>query len=288
MGYGVYSEESRTTRSFHEGYSTKSAQEIFTSRAMHPSMNPYQATMRESRDSNEHPNSVPIIFALDVTGSMGSIPHKLIVDGLPTIMSTIIKAGILDPQLMFLAIGDHVYDTAPLQVSQFESNDELLDRWLTRVWVEEGGGGNEGESYSLAHYFAAYHTSLDSFEKRGQKGFLFTVGDEPTLKEYPKRVMDEIIGNGETRSHTYQELLDKARETYHVYHLHVREGSNGKSERVMSGWREMLGESLIIVENKNDIPVTLARIVAEVSGRSTTTSTNQVSIPSSKEEMQML
>lgn len=38
--------------------------------------------IRECRDSEEHPESLPIIIALDVTGSMGMVPHSLITGGL--------------------------------------------------------------------------------------------------------------------------------------------------------------------------------------------------------------
>ena len=47
------------------------------------------------------------ILALDVTGSMGSIPHYLVKDGLPNIMDGLIKKGIADPQVLFMGIGDH-------------------------------------------------------------------------------------------------------------------------------------------------------------------------------------
>ncbi|MGR9053887.1 MAG: hypothetical protein ACU84J_14670, partial [Gammaproteobacteria bacterium] len=174
MGYGSYSLEQRTIRSEKLGYTTKSAREIFRQRSINSSMNPYGVRLRESRDSAEHPNSLSIVLALDVTGSMGSIPHHLVKQGLPHIMGNIMQHGIKDPQLLFLAVGDHECDRSPLQVGQFESNDELLDKWLTDVFLEGGGGGNEGESYLLAWYFAAFHTAIDCFEKRREKGFLFT------------------------------------------------------------------------------------------------------------------
>ena len=194
---------------------------------------------------------------------MGSIPLHLVRDGLPTIMQKIIDAGVKDPQVLFVAIGDHECDRAPLQVGQFESSDALLDHWLTKVWIESGGGGNGGESYSLAHYFAANHTSIDCFEKRGQKGFLFTIGDEPTLETYPARAIKNIMGTAEAKEYDKTELLEAAQKSYNVFHLHVKQGSNGRSEKVMNGWKEFMGDNLIIVEDKLEIPQTIAKIVVE-------------------------
>jgi len=263
MGGGRYSTVSRSVRATTDGFYTKSRQEIFKQRNVNNAMDPNGIDIRESRDSEEHPQSVAIILALDVTGSMGSIPHYLIKDGLPHIMDGIIQTGIKDPQMLFLGIGDHECDDSPLQVGQFESSDELLDHWLTKVWLEGGGGGNGGESYHLAWYFAAKHTSIDCLENRKQKGFLFTIGDEPVLKQISKRSLTDIMGpESEPMDYSSIELLDKAREMYNVYHLHLRQGSNGRREEVINGWRELMGDNLIIIERKEEVSNVVAEIVS--------------------------
>jgi len=261
MGNGSYSWSSRSARSESFGYKTKSAREIFSQRSINNAMNPNGVDIRESRDSNEHPNSLAIILGLDVTGSMGSIPHFLVREGLPHIMQSIIDQGIPDPQLLFLAVGDHECDRSPLQVGQFESSDELLDHWLTTVYLEGGGGGNAGESYHLAWYFAGFHTSIDCFEKRKQKGLLFTIGDEPVLPDLPIRNLKNIMGPGQYANFTNVELLDKAREMYIVKHLHLMQGSNGRNTRVIDGWKQLMCDDLILIERKEDVSSVIAEEV---------------------------
>src|SRR5438067_4285705 len=124
--------------------------EVFQQRDCHPLMSPHGLKMRESRDSPDHPNSLGIVFALDVTGSMGDIPQLLATRELPTFMKLVTACGIPDPQLLFMAIGDAFSDHAPLQVGQFESTAELMDQWLTWTYLEGGGGGSGEESYELA------------------------------------------------------------------------------------------------------------------------------------------
>ena len=83
MGNSSYDSSTRFSRAAASGYYLKSADDIFVQnkvRRIHESMDPSKAQLRESRDSKEHPLSVPIILALDVTGSMGEIPHYLIKD----------------------------------------------------------------------------------------------------------------------------------------------------------------------------------------------------------------
>ena len=263
MGGGFYSVGARSDRATEKGYATKAVHEIFSNRQVSKEMTSVGIEVRESRDSDEHPISVPIVLALDVTGSMGMVPHQLVKDGLPKIMGNIIQHGTPHPQLCFLAIGDHECDRSPLQAGQFESSDELLDKWLTEVYLEGGGGGNNGESYLLAWYFAAAHTAIDSWEKRQQKGFLFTIGDEPTLKDIPGSALTKIMGGGQHQDLTAAELLERARAKYNVYHIHTKETFSGSRQSVIDGWKQLMGDNCIVVESHQEIPNVISKIVAE-------------------------
>lgn len=262
MGYTSYNYTSRSARAESAGYFSEPIDKVFIQQKeqkVHESMKSQGIALRESRDSKEHPNTVPIIVALDVTGSMGHIPHLMIKEGLPTLVSTIIQRGIKDPAILFLAIGDHECDRYPLQVGQFESGDEELDMWLTRTFLEGRGGGNAGESYGLAYYFAANHTQLDA-TKRGQKGLLFTIGDEPFLKKYPTSALKEIMGKtvvSEKDSYSMEELLSQAMKTYDVYHISVEHGYRDTDP----AWRELLGEHLIVIKDHEKIPEIIAETV---------------------------
>jgi len=263
MGGGFYCSTARGLRAENLGYFSKSSAEIFDQKDINSSMNPHGVNIRESRDSKEHPKSLAIVLALDVTGSMGSVPHNLVKTGLPSIMEGIIKAGIPDPQLLFLGIGDHECDRCPLQVGQFESSDELLDRWLTDLYLEGGGGGNLGESYLLAWYFSGKHTAIDCLEKRGEKGFLFTIGDEPVLKNIPKTALKELMGEGQYDNFDANVLLERAREKYHVYHLHIRETGTGNNQGTIDGWTQLLGDHLIVVERHTQVAQIIIDIVSK-------------------------
>lgn len=261
MGGTRYDIDARYDRASRAGYGTKSAGEIFTQNAKrqaHPSMIPQGISFRESRDSEVHPNTVPVILGLDVTGSMGHIPHQLIKEGLPKLMGGIIQGGVPDPALLFLGIGDHECDNYPLQVGQFESGDEELDMWLTRTYIESGGGGNGGESYLLAWYFAAFHTRTDAFEKRNQKGILFTVGDEPFLKVLPASAIREIMGAGQ-QTYMHYELLEEAKKRYEVYHINVLHSD--QAIRANREWKELLGENCISIQDHRDIPEVITKII---------------------------
>jgi hypothetical protein len=273
MGFGTYSVTSSTMRGKANTAATAgltlsaSNAVLFKAREVNNAMSPFNIGVRESRDSAEHPNSLAIVLGLDVTGSMGSIPNFLIKDGLPAIMEKIMKGGEADPQVLFVGVGDHECDSAPLQVGQFESSDDLLDKWLKDTYLEGGGGGNNGESYSLAWYFAALYTSTDCFEKRGRKGLLFTIGDEPVLEYVPKHSLQNLFGKGQFQSYSSRELLDMAREKYDVYHINVKETTSGSRQSVIDGWKQLMSDNLIVVEKHKDIAQVIADTVLKLKGK---------------------
>jgi len=268
MGGGSYSTVNRSVRATAMNYATAPIHEVFTQqkeRRVHDSMDSTKIENREARDSEGHLNSFPLIIALDLTGSMGSIPHHLVKEGLPTLMSGIIQNGLKDPALLFLGVGDHETDGYPLQVGQFESGDEELDMWLTRTYIEGGGGGNGGESYSLAHYFAARHVQTDSWDKRKTKGILITIGDEPNLENYPTNAMKEVMGNGNIKTFTDKEMLEEAQEQWEVFHIYpVRYYERNDT---VDYWKQLLGERFFTVKDEAGIVEKIKEIVIKHSPR---------------------
>lgn len=244
MGYGAW--ESSTYTRMSAEYQTKTTQELF-SHEIKNHLDPKLVTVREARDSEDHPNSTPIILALDVTGSMGYIADYMAKRSLGTLMKSILDTQpISDPQVMFMGIGDINYDAAPLQVSQFESDTRIAEQ-LVDLWLEGGGGGNNFESYDLAWAFASQKTSTDCFEKRGEKGYLFTIGDELPPTTAGRLRLSEKCALDFTQDVSAEDLLAKAQEKYHVFHIIVEEGyyASHHKKRVFASWEDLIGKRAI-------------------------------------------
>ena len=222
--------------------------QVFTQSNINKLFDPKGVMLRESRDSEANPNSTAIILGIDVTGSMGMIAEALAVDGLGKLVEGLLtRLPVTDPHMMVMAIGDAFCDRAPLQVSQFETDIRIAEQ-LKSLWLEGGGGGNAFESYDIPWYFAGRRTSIDCFEKRGKKGYLFTVGDEPPP---PKGVsasdINAIFGGGEQQGYSSAEMLALAQEKYNVFHVIVEQGSYARTRpaEVKAAWNTILGKKVI-------------------------------------------
>lgn len=264
MGHSSWSNDAY--KHLRTNYSTKSTAQVFGNRSIDRDMSPRGVQFRESRDSAEHPESLAIGVFLDETGSMGSIPEMLVRHKLGNLMNTLIDHGVPDASVLFGGIGDQYSDNSPLQVGQFESGTDELNQWLTKIFLEGNGGGQSMESYSLAWLFFARHTSIDCFEKRNQKGFLFTIGDEGVHKALERDFLTDLLGYPFYEDISAEQLLAEAQRMYHVFHLHVTETSVGGSGDIIDGWRKLLQERLILVEDYNNIAEIIASTVAVVMG----------------------
>jgi hypothetical protein len=145
-----------------------------------------------------------------------------------------------------MGIGDVECDHSPLQVTQFEADIRLAEQ-LEIIFLEHGGGGNSYESYALAWYFASMLTSIDCFEKRNKKGYLFTIGDENPTPKLRKEHIAEVLGTGPQTDLVGSELLAMASRQYDVFHIMVEEGSHMRSDRdrVIQNWTNLLGQRAI-------------------------------------------
>ena len=247
----------------------RSTSSIFARRAIAPGLDPRGLVLRESRDSDLNPASNAIICALDVTGSMGMIADALARHGLGTLVEEILRRKpVSDPHVMCMGVGDSYCDQAPLQVTQFEADIRIAQQ-LQELWLEKGGGGNAFESYNLPWYFAAMHTAIDCFEKRGRKGYLFTVGDEEPPPSLLRDHVRRVTGDDVERNLAARDLLAMAGRMYHVFHVVVEEGSHAQVAlpQVMDRWTALLGQRVLRLADHTKLAEVIVSAIEVNEGR---------------------
>lgn len=234
-----------------------------TETATHPKMNP-KDVLRESRDSAAHPNSIAIKVMLDVTGSMNHIP-RLVQDNLHKLNDDL-KPVIDDPQILFGAVGDAKCDRGPLQVGQFESGIEMDDD-LTRFYLEGNGGGNGGESYELAIYFAARHTATDCFEKRQKRGYIFLIGDELPHRWVEPDEVASLMGDKIPDRIPVEDIVKEAQVKWNIFFM-IPEGSSHASEpTLLNRWAGLLGRENVLFFNPSNSAEVIARQIGICEGK---------------------
>lgn len=224
-------------------------EQVFRQTQCHPLMNPKGVKLRESRDGADHPQSQGIVFALDVSGSMGEIPRLMATQQLPSFMKVLVDCQVRDPQVLFMALGNATSDSAPLQVGQFESTAELMDQWLTWTYLE-GRGGGLGESYDLALYFLATHTEMDCMVKRNKRGYLFMTGDETPFSALSKHIVEGIIGDKLDDDIPMEEVVAEVQKTYIPFFIIPDQARARQCER---RWRDLLGDHVLVLESPVDV-----------------------------------
>jgi hypothetical protein len=230
-------------------------------RRVHQKMNPRGVRLRESRDSDAHPESRAVGVLLDVTGSMQEVP-RIVQQNLPRLMGLLLRNGYLDhPQILIGAIGDATCDHAPLQVGQFESGIEIEED-LGKLFLEGGGGGQVTESYELAMYFMARHTALDCFEKRGKRGYLFVIGDEAPYPRVKRKEVERLIGDKLQADLTTEELIGELKRSFDVYFILPKMTHHWNNKSVHRRWVKLLGQNVLRLAN----PAGICELIASTIG----------------------
>ncbi len=206
--------------------------------------------IREARDSEDSPESTPVIIGFDVTASMGYLAGELAKNSMDRLIEMILGSrAIKNPQILCSAIGDCKSDKAPLQVTQFESDIRIISELLD-LHLEGGGGGNGGESYNLLWYFASKHTVSDCFEKRGEKGFLVTVGDDNCHPDLSASEIKFVFADTVSYPVSNEELLREVRKKYNVIHIHI-EDENMPNDRIFDKWKTLLPGRASVIGKKD-------------------------------------
>jgi hypothetical protein len=233
-------------------------------RGVHPSLDPKGIEVRESRDSDEHPVTVPIIVA------------KMIQAKLPRLMGCFLddKAsgkrylGEGYPAILISALDDfdamcdmNGPSAGTIQVGQFESGMEIDDN-LTNLWLTDNGGGTYEESYELLLYFAAEKTVHDHWEKRKRKGYMFLIGDEHPYPMVRGHQVAKVFGD-RIQGITLEHVLARVQERYHVFMVIPNMTNHFDDPNLRKFWQNLLGQqNVILLEDPGKICEAIVGAVA--------------------------
>lgn len=237
-------------------------------------LSPKGVALRESRDSDAHPVTVPIAIFLDTTGSMQQVP-AIIEKSLSALMGTFLgdkasgKRYLGDgyPAVMIGAVDDYdamrgygpgIDGEGCLQVGQFESGIEI-DNDLERLWLTGRGGGTYDESYELALYMLARHTAHDHFEKRGRRGYAFIIGDEHAYPQVSAAQVRDVIGDTLQADIPLAEIVAEVKERYHLFFIIPNMTQHYDDPKLARYWVDLLGQQNVL---KLEEPAKICELIA--------------------------
>lgn len=268
MGYSSYTADAAVKlRTTADSRKSKSADDIFIapvgrSVSVHEvpkEVNPLGVVARESRDSEDHPNSKGIVVGFDTTASMGHFPKVFALEALPDLMSLLVQKDFCeDPQVLFAAFNDGTTGAHALQVGQFESGIEIDDD-LVRLPLQGGGGGTMEESSEMLIYWAARHTVMDCMEKRGEKGYLFILTDEKPYPTVNAQMVKRTIGDDLQGDMKTEEALAEAQKSFEVFCIFAKTYDPARGSMIRARWVDLLGaENVIDLQDAKGVAETIA------------------------------
>lgn len=240
MGYGSYTASDwaklRSSKQLNE---KQNVEEVFTKKSCDPRFNPRHIGMRECFDSEDHPHSTPIVVGLDVTGSMGYLAVKVAKESLNDLIMKLYSTDVIeDPALMCAAYGD-CWDKAPLQVTQFESDIRIAEQLLD-LFFENRGSGQVVPT--CLWEFLSRHTNIDAFNKRSQKGFVFTIGDDAFIRtDHVPETIATVIGDHIPDASVHS-ILKEVEKKFHVFHIMIGKDNN---KNILNGHRIVIDRDAV-------------------------------------------
>lgn len=238
---------------------------------IHPSLDPAYGGYRLSQDFDGQITQ-PVTIMLDVTGSnqrdaQTVWEHLPQLFGLLTVQNWV--KGHLNLQIG--GIGDATCDRFPLQLSPFEADGETLDKWISKLVLEGGGGGQSTESYALALWALANQNKLDVWA-HGGKGHLFIIFDEDIRDSVPSEHLAELYSAAHpapkaidgveisdsmskrtkdvmsipTSRVLTADIVKDIKSKYHVHCIVCGQSSYYDNTNIQNHWKSLFGDEAII------------------------------------------
>lgn len=234
MGGGSYDRDVYSSRSSTRSYSTVSASTISKSV-------PTNDMLPSSKGAIACAHENPIVIAFDVTGSMGDAA-RVVYDKLPMFWGELVNKNYLpDPSVSFFAVGDTHSDSYPLQLCEF-GEGIVLDKYIKKIYLEGGGGGQCSESYEMCAYYYAHCCSIPN----AKIPFFFFIGDEDYYKKLPasdiKKYCDKTYREREVSAASVFDALKS--KWKNVFLLHKKYGM-GQDAEIVGNWKRAIGNERV-------------------------------------------
>lgn len=121
----------------------------------------------------------------------------------------------------------------------------------------------------MALWFAGNQVDTDAFEKRGEKGFLFLIGDEAPYGKVRRDLVKTYLGVPIEKDVSLKEAVAQASKKFHVFVIRPGGTSNYADPNVQRAWTSVLpAERVIKQEDWQDIVPLMAGMISVMSGES--------------------
>ena len=115
-------------------------------------------------------------------------------------------------------------------------------------------------------YFAARHTDIDCWNKRGHKGYLFIIGDEMAYGKVKKTEVMGVMADGLEQDIPLKIMVKELQQRYHVFYLLPQAASYGGDGEILDFWRGLLGQHVLELEKSEAVCETIALAIGMTEG----------------------
>jgi hypothetical protein len=107
---------------------------------------------------------------------------------------------------------------------------------------------------------------IDCYEKRGHKGYLFTIGDEKPYAVVRRQHVQDLIGDALEHDIPVEQIVAEVQRRYEYFHIIPTNTSHGENPEVQGRWKELLGERVLLLADEAAVCETIALAIGLCEG----------------------